>query len=258
MRSLHTFMQGERRGSWLGLVPLFLVALTAVAACSWGRRVGRADVPAGELHGGDGRGRSSNRGGEAERDGGVRCLVGGAPERAGSAPAGFVHLRRHRVAIGASLRAVDAASRPRQHREADDFERLTTSTESVVASVAEAIARQDLAVDYVQVDAGWYRLLPDKLGKDCGDDGPPFIWDPERRFQLRCEIDAAFFHLYGISRDDTAYILDSFPVLKRSEEREHGEYRTKRGGLEIYDALASSATSGLPYESPLEPPRRAK
>ena len=45
---------------------------------------------------------------------------------------------------------------------------------------------------------------------DCGDDGPPFIWDPERRFQLRCEIDAAFFHLYGISRDDTAYILDSF------------------------------------------------
>ena len=96
------------------------------------------------------------------------------------------------------------------------------------------------------------------FAEDCGDDGPPFIWDPERRFQLRCEIDAAFFHLYGISRDDTAYILDSFPVLKRSEEREHGEYRTKRGVLEIYDVLASSATIGLPYESPLGPPRRAK
>ena len=96
------------------------------------------------------------------------------------------------------------------------------------------------------------------FAEDCGDDGAPFIWDPERRFRLRCEIDAAFFHLYGISRDDTAYILDSFPVLKRSEEREHGEYRTKRGVLEIYDVLASSATSGLPYESPLGPPRRAK
>ena len=94
------------------------------------------------------------------------------------------------------------------------------------------------------------------FAEDCGDDGPPFIWDPERRFRLRCEIDAAFFHLYGISRDDTAYILDSFPVLKRSEEREHGEYRTERGVLEIYDALASSATSGLPYDSPLGPPRR--
>ena len=95
------------------------------------------------------------------------------------------------------------------------------------------------------------------FAEDCGDDGPPFIWDPERRFQLRCEIDAAFFHLYGISRDDTAYILDTFPVLKRSEEREHGEYRTKRVVLETYDALAAAAAKGIPYDSPLGPPRRA-
>ena len=38
------------------------------------------------------------------------------------------------------------------------------------------------------------------FAEDCGDDGAPFIWNPERRFQLRCEIDAAFFRLYGISR----------------------------------------------------------
>ena len=94
------------------------------------------------------------------------------------------------------------------------------------------------------------------FAEDCGDDGPPFIWDPERRFQLRCEIDAAFFHLYGVSRDDTAYILDTFPVLARSEEREHGEYRTKRVVLETYDALAAAA-KGMPYDSPLGPPRRA-
>ena len=92
---------------------------------------------------------------------------------------------------------------------------------------------------------------------DCGDAGPPFIWDPERRFQLRCEIDAAFFHLYGISREDTSYILDAFPVLKQSEEREHGEYRTKRVVLDTYDALAASAARGVPYESPLGLPRRA-
>ena len=94
------------------------------------------------------------------------------------------------------------------------------------------------------------------FAEDCGDDGPPFIWDPERRFQLRCEIDAAFFHLYGLSRDDTAYILDTFPVIERSERREHGEYRTKRVVLETYDALAAVAARGLPYDSPLGPPRR--
>ena len=96
------------------------------------------------------------------------------------------------------------------------------------------------------------------FAEDCGDSGPPFIWDSERRLQLRCEIDAAFFHLYGISRDDTSYILDTFPVLKQSEEREHGEYRTKRMVLDTYDELAASAASGVPYESPIGPPRRAK
>ena len=95
------------------------------------------------------------------------------------------------------------------------------------------------------------------FAEDCDDDGPPFIWNPERRFQLRCEIDAAFFHLYGISRDDAAYILDTFPVLKRSEEREYDEYRTKRVVLETCDALAAAAAQGMTYDSPLGPPRRA-
>ena len=95
------------------------------------------------------------------------------------------------------------------------------------------------------------------FAEDCGDNGPPFIWDSERRFQLRCEIDAAFFHLYGISQDDAAYILDTFPVLKKSETRESGEYRTKRVVLETYDALAAAAATGIPYDSPLGPPRRA-
>ena len=95
------------------------------------------------------------------------------------------------------------------------------------------------------------------FAEDCGDDGTPFIWNPERRFQLRCEIDAAFFHMYGISRDDTAYVLDTFPVLEQSDVRAHGEFRTKRVVLETYDALAAAAAKGIPYESPLGPPRRA-
>jgi hypothetical protein len=31
---------------------------------------------------------------------------------------------------------------------------------------------------------------------DSGYAGPPFRWDEERRFLLRCELDAAYFHLY--------------------------------------------------------------
>ncbi|MCX8033409.1 MAG: N-6 DNA methylase [Thermoleophilia bacterium] len=76
------------------------------------------------------------------------------------------------------------------------------------------------------------------FARDCGYDGPPFVWDEERRFQLRCELDAAFFHLYGISREDVDYIMETFPIVKRKDEARWGEYRTKRVVLERYDEMA--------------------
>lgn len=95
------------------------------------------------------------------------------------------------------------------------------------------------------------------FARDVGDEGTPYIWDAARRFVLRAELDAAFFHLYGISRADADYIMETFPVVKKNDEKAHGEYRTKRVVLERYDALAAAAASGKPYVSPLGPPRRA-
>jgi len=63
-----------------------------------------------------------------------------------------------------------------------------------------------------------------------------------RRFLLRCEPDTAYFHLYGIARDDVDYIMEMFPIVKRKDEAAHGEYRTKRVILEIYDATAQPST----------------
>jgi hypothetical protein len=92
------------------------------------------------------------------------------------------------------------------------------------------------------------------FASDCGYDGPPFRWIDERRFLLRCELDAAFFHLYGIARDDVSYIMDTFPIVHRDDEKRHGEYRTKRVILDIYDAIARAITTGKPYETLLDPP----
>ena len=92
------------------------------------------------------------------------------------------------------------------------------------------------------------------FARDVGYDGPPFRWDPERRFLLRCELDAAFFHLYGISRDDTDYVMDTFPIVRKNDEKAHGEYRTKRVILEIYDEMAEAARTGKPYQTRLDPP----
>jgi len=92
------------------------------------------------------------------------------------------------------------------------------------------------------------------FARDCGYDGPPFRWDENRRFLIRCELDAAFFHLYGIGRDDADYIMNTFPIVKRHDETAHGEYRTKRVILEIFEAMKSAMETGVPYRTSLDPP----
>ncbi|MFE0575157.1 Eco57I restriction-modification methylase domain-containing protein [Streptomyces albogriseolus] len=86
------------------------------------------------------------------------------------------------------------------------------------------------------------------LAGDLGDQGKPFRWVPERRTALRTELDAFFFHFYGITRDDVSYILDTFPIVKRKDEERYGEYRTKHLILAEYDRMAAA---GLTLENPL-------
>lgn len=92
------------------------------------------------------------------------------------------------------------------------------------------------------------------FAKDCGYDGAPFKWDEERRFLLRSELDAAYFHLYGINREDVDYIMETFPIVKRRDEARYGEYRTKRVILEIYEEMKEAMESGKGYKTRLDPP----
>jgi hypothetical protein len=70
---------------------------------------------------------------------------------------------------------------------------------------------------------------------------------------LRCELDAAYFHLYGIARDDVDYIMETFPVVKRKDEKQYGEYRTKRVIMEMYDEMQRAMETGGVYEMRLVP-----
>lgn len=113
-------------------------------------------------------------------------------------------------------------------------------------------AYSDQALDYIaprvlELTYTSHDLAP--FARDLGYEGPPFGWDPERRHQLRCELDAYYAHLYGLTRDELRYILDpadvmgtdypsvTFPGLKRKEIAEHGEYLTQRRVLEAFDVL---------------------
>ena len=79
--------------------------------------------------------------------------------------------------------------------------------------------------------------------------GEPFPFDPDRRATLRAELDAYYAKLYGLTRDELRYILDSadvmgedypsetFRVLKDKERKEFGEYRTQRLVLEAWHRI---------------------
>lgn len=83
-------------------------------------------------------------------------------------------------------------------------------------------------------------------------DGRPPAWESDARPSVRAEIDAAMFHLYGIEREDVDYIMETFPIVKRKDIAAHGEYRTKRMILEIYDEMAEAIASGTTYVSPFD------
>ena len=110
-----------------------------------------------------------------------------------------------------------------------------------------------LELTYTAWDMAPFAEDLDDIDPITGRVNPPFIWDDDRRALLRAEIDAAFFHLYGITRDDVDYILDTFPIVRKHDEADHGEYRTKRLILQSYDAMAA-ASSGHRYTSPVTPP----
>ena len=80
------------------------------------------------------------------------------------------------------------------------------------------------------------------FARDLGYDGQPFVWDEEKRRHLRARLDALYFHLYGLSRDDAGYILDTFPIVRREDEKAFGRYRTRDMILAYMNALAAGDT----------------
>ena len=92
------------------------------------------------------------------------------------------------------------------------------------------------------------------FAQDCGYEGTPFTWNLDRRSWLQAELDAAFFHLYHIQRDDVDFMLESFPIVKRKENQKHGSFQSKARILRIYDQIEAAIQSRIPYQSNLDPP----
>ena len=81
------------------------------------------------------------------------------------------------------------------------------------------------------------------FARDLGYTGPPFRWDDEQRRHLRARLDALYFHLYGLSREDAGYVLSTFPIVRREDEAQFGRYRTRELVLAYMSALAAGDTA---------------
>jgi hypothetical protein len=105
-------------------------------------------------------------------------------------------------------------------------------------SLAEFVRPRILELTYTS-----YRMRPYGGDVTGGEPGEPFRWLPERRAQLMAELDAAMLHVYGLHRADAEHVVDSFPVVRKYDERDFGEFRTKRLVLTEYDAMARAAAA---------------
>lgn len=105
------------------------------------------------------------------------------------------------------------------------------------------ITRKVIEITYTAFDlSNW--------AKDLAFTGDPFEFDRNRRAIAQAELDAYYAKLYGLTREELQFVLDpqsvnpgypseTFAVLKRSEMREFGEFRTQRLVLEAWDKLES-------------------
>ena len=75
------------------------------------------------------------------------------------------------------------------------------------------------------------------FANDLGCKGKPFVWDANERAHLRARLDALYFILYGIDREETDYILSTFPIMNRNDRERHGREMTRELILGYMNAL---------------------
>ena len=80
------------------------------------------------------------------------------------------------------------------------------------------------------------------FARDLGYDGPPFAWNEEERRHLRARLDALYFHLYGLTKEDAEYVLDTFPIVRKEDEAAFDRYRTRDLILAYMNALSAGDT----------------
>lgn len=84
----------------------------------------------------------------------------------------------------------------------------------------------------------------DAWGSDLDFDGGPYTWVENRRRELRIDLEALFFSLYGLQEEEVDHVFESFWSVKEDEIEKYGEYKLKQQVLDrLSDFQSLSPTS---------------
>jgi len=101
---------------------------------------------------------------------------------------------------------------------------------NICESIVEEIKLRVLKLSYTAADLN-------EFGEAFGL-STPHRWDDKERFQLQCELDTIYAHLYGLEKEEMDYVMETFPIVKRKDISKYGSYRTKETILQLYDEFA--------------------
>jgi hypothetical protein len=137
-------------------------------------------------------------------------------------------LLRKKVALTVSYTVLDSIPFPRLPVDHPLFARLGSLALSLTCTAQEMTAYWNSMSAY-----GWCkRVEPRSI--------PPGLVDDNDRASARALIDVIVARdLFQLTSDEIAGILETFPVLKRNEQRRYGEFRTRRLVLDAYESTSS-------------------
>jgi hypothetical protein len=115
---------------------------------------------------------------------------------------------------------------------------------------ADAMVREEvLHLTYTAHDMAGF-------ARDQGYEGLPFAWDEVARQHARARLDALFFLLYGLDRDEADYVLSTFPIVREQDEAAFGHYATRDLILGYMAAFAAGDTESRISSTPAAASRR--
>jgi hypothetical protein len=77
-----------------------------------------------------------------------------------------------------------------------------------------------------------------------------YYFDPtDIRCSIRAELDALFFHMYGLNKDSIDFVMETFPIIKRKDVDHHGCYLTKQMILDYLDLMLAAWSTSEGYIS---------